>query len=313
MNLSAGDLEGDQTLEKEETEDKPRKSPPTKLHTVTVCVVPPPENVRVWQTLSEIRKILKDPGYYRWPPHVNLLYPFIELPSHSHDADPNEESDCTLSDIVEKLETVTRKIPPFLIHLNKFGTFGGKQRGVLWLHPDSTSGLPKENETKEPSSPLIQLQASLEEAFPMCADQSKKGGGFTPHMTVSHFASLDDTIEAQRTMEASYSLADADEDGIGDKDARFRFLLDRIYLLERKGDEGQFLRVAEIALGGGNDAFDVTNTSSQTKIFDPPQPFPDMPQREDEWVYNERMLMKSRRKNNRKRRGKKKDNASLEI
>ena len=145
----------------------------------------------------------------------------------------------------------------------------------------------------------------------MCADQSKKGGRFTPHMTVSHFPNLDDAIEAQRTMEASYSL-DAEEDGIGDKDARFHFLLDRIYLLERKGDEGQFLRVAEIALGGGNDGCDVANTS-HTKIFDPPQPFPDMPQREDEWVYNERMQMKSRRKNNRKRRGKKKDNTSAEI
>ena len=285
MNSSAGEMESDQTLETKKVEDKPKKSQPTKLHTVTVCVVPPPENLRVWETLAEIRKELKDPGYYRWPPHVNLLYPFVKLPRPSDDADPNKEGDCTLSDIVEKLESATRTMSPFVVQLNRFGTFGGKKRGVLWLHPESTSGLPE-----EASTPLIQLQASLEEAFPMCGDQSKKGGGFTPHMTVSHFPSLDDALEAQGTMETSYSLTDTD---------RFQFLLDRIYLLERKGDQGQFLRVAEIALGAN---------SSQTKIFDLPQPFPDMPKHEEEWVYNERMQMKSRRKsNNRRRRGKKND------
>ena len=57
-------------------------------------------------------------------------------------------------------------------------------------------------------------------------------------------------------------------------------------------------------MGVANDTLGVAN-SSQTKIFDPPQPFPDMPQSEDEWVYNERTLLKSRRKNNMKsRRGK---------
>ena len=36
--------------------------------------------------------------------------------------------------------------------------------------------------------------------------------------------------------------------------------------------------------------------AARTKIFDPPQAFPDMPNQEEEWVYKERMLMKSRRK-----------------
>jgi len=91
------------------------------------------------------------------------------------------------------------------------------------------------------------------------------------------------------------------------------FLLNRIYLLERKGDGGQFLLVAEIALGGNSE--DITehinnNSSSsskyrrvKTKIFDPPQKFPNMPGREDKWVYDERMQLKERRKGNRNRSG----------
>lgn len=301
MNSSTGSLKRDQSCQEENSR---RKSQHTKVHSVTVCVVPPPENVHVWQTLSKMRKELKDPGYFRWPPHVNLLYPFVKLPNHSYNAGADGISECnddwSLSDVVEKLESATRNIPPFSIQLNEFGTFGGKKRGVLWLHPDSTGDLPQDkNETEEQTSPLVRLQKSLEETFPMCKDQSQKGGGFTPHMTVSHFSCLDDALKAQRTTESSYSLVDSDEDGMADRRACLHFVLDRIYLLERKGDEGQFLRVAEIALGGNS------NASNVTKLFDPPQPFPDMPKTEDEWVYEERMLMKSRRKNNRKpRRGK---------
>ena len=293
--------------EEEAPAEKCKKSKQTKVHTVTVCVVPPPENIHVWQTLSQIRRELKDPGYYRWPPHVNLLYPFVELPHLYYDADADGKSDRALTDIVEKLESATRNLSPFLIRLNKFGTFGGKRRGVLWLHPDNVSGLPQEKNTTEPTNPLIQLHALLERAFPMCKDQSKEAERYTPHMTVSHFPSLDDAIRSKRSMEASYSLMDTNVNWTDDKTSCFEFVLDRIYLLERKGDQGQFLRVAEIALGVANDANDTPGVanSSQTKIFDPPQPFPDMPQSEDEWVYNERMLLKSRRKNNMKsRRGK---------
>jgi hypothetical protein len=310
MNLSPGNPEIGQVSEEEKKSSK--KTRQTKVHTVTVCVTPPPENVHVWQALSEIRFQLKDPGYYRWPPHVNLLYPFLELPHRSNDvhadgeSEIRSESNLILSDIVEQLESAIKNLVPFSVRLNEFGTFGGKRRGVLWLNPESDCELPQEkcedkNEPEEQSSSLIRLQTSLEKAFAMCQDQSQKGGGFTPHMTVSHFPSLDEALHAKGTMEASSLFADTSKNGTNNNSASLGFVVDRVYLLQRKGDEGQFLRVAEIPLGAANDASSVTDRS-ETKIFDPPQPFPDMPQREDEWVYNERMLQKSRRKNNRKPR-----------
>ena len=174
----------------------------------------------------------------------------------------------------------------------------------------------------------------------MCKDQSQKGEGassFTPHMTLSHFPCLDEALQAKESMETTVSLfniSGASEKHSSsssnncsspinsienDDDDCLEFILDRIYLLQRKGDEGQFLRVAEIALGGDTTTCDDTTSNiipggssedsrrprttafvvaAKTKIFDPPQAFPDMPNHEEEWVYKERMLMKSRRRKN---------------
>lgn len=72
--------------------------------------------------------------------------------------------------------------------------------------------------------------------------------------------------------------------------------VDEIYLLQRKGDDGQFKILASIPLGL-DDGDDVI-------INDDPEAFPGMPEYEEEWVLNERMNMKNRRKKNQKRRRK---------
>ena len=66
----------------------------------------------------------------------------------------------------------------------------------------------------------------------------------------------------------------------------------RVYLLERKGDDGQFKIVATIPLGKG----------SKTVYHDQALSFPAMPKVEEDWVFNERMEMKNRRKRGNKRR-----------
>ena len=270
-----------------------------KVHTVTVCMVPPPpttatpDNQRVWNKISEMRRQLKDPGYYRWPPHVNLLYPFLKLDGNvdqQHDNNGN-----SISDVVKQIETAIQDIPPFLIELHHFGTFGGKNRGVLWLRPnskiiddDDDDTIQEDTQHETSTIPLHHLQASLEKAFPMCRDQSQKGdkGVFVPHMTISHFECLDDALTAQKELESSFP----------NRDDYLNFVLDRIYLLERKGDNGQFLRVADIAVG--TQVVPPSSVEEVTKIYDPPIPFPDMPTKEDDWVYEERMKMKERRRKN---------------
>ena len=46
----------------------------SKVYTSTVALVPPEE---AWLAIQQARESLRDKGLYRWPPHINLLYPFV--------------------------------------------------------------------------------------------------------------------------------------------------------------------------------------------------------------------------------------------
>jgi hypothetical protein len=91
-------------------------------HNVAVCVVPPETSANVWATVGQIRTQLRDPNFFRWPPHINLLYPFIE---------PVDDN------VIARLALACRqsRCSTYDIAMNDFGTFGNKNRGVLWLDP----------------------------------------------------------------------------------------------------------------------------------------------------------------------------------
>jgi 2'-5' RNA ligase superfamily len=48
----------------------------SKTHSSTVALVPPEDS---WAPIQHARYELQDKGLYRWPPHCNLLYPFVEM------------------------------------------------------------------------------------------------------------------------------------------------------------------------------------------------------------------------------------------
>lgn len=257
--------------------------PSRKSHCHTICLVPPPSATRAWEQLMAVRKECKDPGYYRWPPHANIVYPFIE-PIYDKDSKESKDEQRTKfrNEIAIQLSKAASKVEPFDVTIDEFGTFGGKQRGVLWGYPRSESIISDEAKDEEP---LIALHSILEEHFPMCKDQ-RKGGEYHPHMTVSHYANNDDALAAKEKVMANWET--------------LSFHIPEVYLLERKGDDGQFKIAATIPLGA--------KESSKVEFHNPPKPFPAMPETEEDWVYNERMEMKSRRKqgNRRTRRRSKK-------
>lgn len=261
----------------EQNRDQSTNPPPPraqKFATLTVCLVPPPSSDETWDILTRARTQLKDPGLFRWPPHANLLYPFVSIKPRDENENENEES--VDSTILSRLHDATRQIEPFIVKLEHFGTFGGNKRGVLWLYP--TSNL------EDGSEPVHNLYHSLIERFPECSSSRE----FAPHMTLSHFPCLDDAQVAQAELESWWPP-------LLDDSTTIEFPVKEIYLLERKGDDGQFLRKATLGLG----------ENSSFYVHDPPLPFPKMPLVEEEWVRAERMALKARRNSSgRGKRGK---------
>jgi 2'-5' RNA ligase len=139
-----------------------------KTHHSAVAVVPPEV---VWEPIQAIRRRY-DRQINRWMPHINLLYPFR----------PRSDFDAAVRLLADACST----IEPFTVTLAEFRFFRhGSGRCTLWLAP-------------EPVEELRRLQASLQAAFPDCADLSNFPAGFTPHLSVGQFASA---AECERTRE----------------------------------------------------------------------------------------------------------------
>lgn len=287
-----------------------------KYHHITICMVPPSSSKDVWDNIIKAREQLQDPGFYRWPPHVNLLYPFIDVhitkkkeeTSRKNDKNDDEEMDddddvddnnspiIIDPDIINRLIMACQKCEPFHCRLNEFGTFGGQKRGVLWLEP-STSYYRNNNSLDEKNNdndngtssltttilppPLIHLQQLLEEQFPLCDDQRKVGGVFTPHMTLSHFQNMNDALIGQEQIQDWWPN-------------NIDFPVNEIYLLKRVGDNGQFHRIADIRLG--DDRSRSIGYENDVVLYEHnAKPFEYMPQSEPSWTYTERMKLKKRR------------------
>ena len=256
--------------------------PSQKSHCLTICMVPPPSAKAAWSQLSSARRACRDPGFFRWPPHVNLLYPFVEpvfdidkdLDKSSRNDKKDEIRSQFMKEVLLHLSKAAAKSTPFDVTIDSFGVFGGKNRGVMWADPKSSHSTRESH--SDPTDPLSYLQNELEKQFPTCKDQ-KKQGKFTPHMTISHYANITDALTAKDTVQSAWEP--------------ISFHVSEVYMLSRKGDDGQFNIAATIPLGPG----------SVVQHHDPPIRFPDMPEDEEEWVLGERLKMKDRRRKNSKR------------
>jgi hypothetical protein len=126
-------------------------------------------------------------------------------------------------------------------------------------------------------------------------------------MTLSHFVDLEAALQARaETNEWWSQLPGCQTD----------FVVDRVYVLTRKGDDGQFERVAEMRLGRGGMTNDDEAVPVQALIhcFEAGGEgrFPDMPTVEYDWVRDERMALKKRRNKGggrRRARGRRRSNS----
>ncbi|KAJ3078265.1 hypothetical protein HK102_004612, partial [Quaeritorhiza haematococci] len=123
-----------------------------------------------------------DKAFQRWPPHINLLYPFLDYTNSTPVITPAEAS--------EKIAQVCRSFEPFWISFSKLGVFNhSRGAATVFLEPHAhveDGG----DDTGEGTNPLNSLQAALEAAFPICNDLGVKGkkNGFQGHMTTASIA-----------------------------------------------------------------------------------------------------------------------------
>ena len=149
----------------------------SKVYTSTVALVPPEQ---AWLPIQQARESLRDKGLYRWPPHINLLYPFV----------PEEH----FAQAAGALAPAAAATPPFELTLDTFGVFGGRHRGVLYVCPGA----------REELAALRGLQATLQAAIPHCDDQQRDGALNSP-LSLSLRLTL--TLTLTLTLSLSLSLA----------------------------------------------------------------------------------------------------------
>lgn len=125
-----------------------------KTHRTAVVALPPEA---VWEPIQALRRKY-DRQFFRWMPHINLLYPFLP-PAGFPTALPLLAEACT-------------EVRPFEVTLTTVRYFlHPSQRATLWLEP-------------EPREPFIALENSLLAAFPAYNDLCRFAGGFTPHLSL---------------------------------------------------------------------------------------------------------------------------------
>lgn len=142
------------------------KQLPAHLSHKSALVLLPPSSISA--PIETVRHV-HDKHFARWPPHINLLYPFLASPSEVPGGS-DETGRRLKQDIRMRIEKATKTIAQFRILLGTGapGSFShGAKSKTVWLGPATRA--------------VQALQATLQAEFAECnADQRP----YTPHLSV---------------------------------------------------------------------------------------------------------------------------------
>lgn len=156
------------------------------VHSTALAVVPPEA---LWAPIQSARERMRDGGLFRWPPHINVFYPFVE---------PH-----VFARIAERFAPVLAQSDPFRVRLERFDVFGTASRGVVWLEPTVVGLAGPSGVKRQPASPpFAQLHERLVAVAPEIRQPSRP---FVPHLTVTHTSSVIDAREIASALQAEWS------------------------------------------------------------------------------------------------------------
>jgi 2'-5' RNA ligase len=203
---------------------KPRLATAPHLSHKSALVLLPPSTIQA--PIEAVRRT-HDKHFARWPPHINLIYPFLEAPSaQSEGPGPPELTE----NIRSRVKKVTRHIEPFHMSLltgcPKSFVHGRNSRTV-WL---------------QPSSELVsRLQAALQTEFAECDHDPRP---FNPHLSLGQAQT--DAQQTQLCEMLQNQVTDHAKDGATQE---LPWLVDTVYVIERKGFRDRFKIIGSIELG----------------------------------------------------------------
>jgi hypothetical protein len=185
--------------------------------------------------IEAIRRV-HDKHFARWPPHINLIYPFLASPAE--DEVPQGHSGDTRGvprlkqTIRSRLIEAINHVRPFCVKLSADppGVFSHGQRSkTVWLAPSP--------------GPIEGLQAALQAEFSECDSDSRP---FTPHLSVGQARS---DANAQKLGDEVRKSVSEHLSGSQGNLFQLEWLVDKVYVIERKGYHGRFQVVEAIELG----------------------------------------------------------------
>lgn len=199
--------------------------PPTlaaHLSLKSALVLLPPPAVRA--PIEAVRRI-HDKNFARRPPHVNLLYPFLNLPSVQGLHRPRLKEE-TYAPVMK----VTRQFEPFHVRLLTEETKSLRHRKdrTVWLQPSSFDL-------------FSTLQAALQAEFAECDHDQRR---FVPHLPIGQAKTDGQEAQIRELLNKTVPKHTPDNETNG-----LPWLIDRVYVIERKGFHDRFKPIATIDLG----------------------------------------------------------------
>lgn len=200
------------------------KLPAHLTYKTALALLPP---ISITPPIEAVRGV-HDKNYRRWPPHINLIYPFLASPLETSDSNTPRLSQA----IRARLEKATSGIHAFHVSLSADppGTFThSKTSKTLWLGP-------------VPDQKVKQLQAALQAEFAECDSDER---AFTPHLSVGQART--DKVAEQLSKEITNSIAGFCQTQDGTPKA-LEWFVKKVYVIERKGFHGRFTVVGSVDL-----------------------------------------------------------------
>jgi 2'-5' RNA ligase len=127
-----------------------------------------------WSLIDSFREQY-DPSFHRWPPHINVLWPFFDL-SDSQDDEEN---------ILLPLRLLLCQYQSFTAEINDIDTF--VENNICFMKTNQQS-----------TEHLKQMYQQIKQLFPQCSTNNRNI--YNPHMTIAQFDNAEKGNEAKSSL-----------------------------------------------------------------------------------------------------------------